>query len=117
MGINDVMSGAGHGMLSLLGLGQLYDPIGDLRSKLSSSIQRQSQMVSAESLAVASATNETIKNMYVFQGLMRDRLQKSIDLNQSMVWNSLQQENFFISVLSVLVIIIIFFMLIQKKCC
>jgi hypothetical protein len=117
MGFTDVMGGIGHGLASLVGMGSLDDPMAKLRGQLSADIAKQNQMVATESLAAVQAINETLKDIYTFQGVARKRMQATIDLNQQLVWDSMDEENLFMSVLSVVIIIIIFFMLIQKKCC
>lgn len=117
MTFGDVLQGLGHGSLALLGVGELYNPLGEKNAELASAIQAQNSMVATESLAAVSAIDTTMKDLYTFQSVMQEKMQKTINFNQDLLLNSLKVENVFISILSVLIIVIVFFMLSQKKCC
>jgi len=117
MGIDDVFGGLGHGLLSLVGVGFLNDPMGDLRGQLSSDMNNLNMMTAQKSEAFAESENEALKDLYTLLGVKSKSLQQTVSYNNELIWDTLKEENFFMAMLASIVIIIIFFMLIQKKCC
>lgn len=114
---NDFFGGLAHGLAGLAGMGSLYNPMGKLSGKLSSSISSMNDMV-ADSTTIA--FKETEQEFVELKNLMEDKgnaLVASQATTNQMLFNSLQQENLFITLLSICVIIVIFYLMTQKKCC
>lgn len=109
------MGGIGHGILSLVGMGKLYDPMGDLRGQMAQSNAKLNAMVQAKSLEAIQGLSDDVKELYTLLGTNETKLQTFIDQNNQLLWEQIKEENLFISILAVSVIIIIFFMLVAKN--
>lgn len=117
MSFNDIMGGLGHGMASLVGLGSLDDPMGNLRGELSSSVSAMNEMTAANSAGFATDASAAMKDLHQLTISSNNAIKQTIDYNNELIWDSMKEENIFIATIAATVIIIIFFMLIQKKCC
>jgi methyl-accepting chemotaxis protein len=117
MTIGDFFGGLGHGLASLVGFGQLTDPLGDLNGELSSSIQKMNTMTATQSAAFATDVTQSMKDLNTIVNEKSDYIKQYVDYNNELLWNSEKEQNIFIGTIAAIVIIIIFFMLIQKKCC
>ena len=117
MGFGDVMKGLSSGLLSLVGAGELYDPMGELRGEVSSATQSLNAMANTHSLVAIETLAEGAQDMYRLMGAKNIEIQTVAQNNNSLILNNMQEENLFLAVLAAAVLIIIFFMLIRKKCC
>lgn len=113
----NIAGGIAHGMAGLFGLGNLYDPMGELRGELSSSVAKLNNMTAGKSIAAVEGISSEIKTMYNTLSLDQEVSDSMNKLNNSLLWNTIKQENLFLGVLSSVIIIIVFYLLIQKKCC
>lgn len=113
----NIAGGIAHGLAGLFGLGNLYDPMGELRGELSSSVAKLNNMTASESIAAVEGISSEIKTMYNTLELDKTVSDTMNKLNNDLIWNSIKQENLFLGVLSSVIIIIVFYLLIQKKCC
>lgn len=117
MGAGDVFSGLGHGMLSLLGAGDAYNPMGKLSGELSQAIQDMNNMVANESLLAVQTLSKDVTDMYKVMNQEFGIMDDANKLMQTQLWNAQEVDNIFLTVLSVVIIIIVFYLLFQKRCC
>lgn len=109
------MGGIGHGILSLVGMGKLYDPIGDLRSQMATSNATLNAMVQTKTLQAVQGLSQDVKELYTLLGTKETEMQTYIQYNNQLLWEQMKEENLFISILAASVIIIIIFMLVAKN--
>lgn len=114
---DDITSNAGtgfaNGLLSLIGLGSLYDPLSDLQGELAQAHQNLTNIVNVGTLASLKAQEEEDKvlvnyiqnNNALINETMTYYNQQALDTNLT--------QNFFISFSIILIFIIIFFILIK----
>lgn len=107
----DLWKGIAHGSLALLGIGNLYDPVGDLRGELATATRKVDNMVQNETIAALKSQQTEIAALYNFMSTKNEYLQGVIDNNNTLIWDTIQQENLFLTVISLSVIIIILFMI------
>lgn len=117
MGAFDFFSGIGHGLLSLVGAGKLYDPIGDLRGKLANAVAQQNSMVASEALAGLQVEQTELQDLYQLMQANQDKMKKMNEVNNALLWNSVEETNMFITFLGMSVLVIVFFMISERKCC
>jgi hypothetical protein len=115
--IGEFFSGGFNGFLSLFGLGQFSDPLGDERSKISSIKDNIQNLTTLGSIQSAKNTNTSLENIIKLNNVCQKSISETINQTNTFVNDSLQQENLFISFLYILLFILIFFFLAQKKCC
>lgn len=114
---NDLFGGLGAGVLSLVGLGRLSDPLGDLRSELSQAQDDQNEMLKETTLTNAQLNIQTLQEMFNLQSSAKNSLKGTMELNDLLLWQGLKQDNFFIAVVAATVILIVLYLLFEKKCC
>lgn len=117
MGAGDVMGGLAHGMLGLIGMGDAYNPMGDLSGELQTSISDMNNMVANNTILALNAISDDMQNFHELMEVKTKNVVAAQQVTNTQLFDSLQIENIFLIVLAVTVIIIVFFLLIQKKCC
>ena len=110
----DLFSGLGHGLLGLVGLGSVYDPLGDLRSTLSSKITDFNNITADYSYK---AQKEQHANLIWFEQFMQTEgavARKQLESTSQMIWDTIETEKLFIIFLYILVFIIVIYLIIKK---
>jgi hypothetical protein len=113
MNVSDVFAGLGHGLLSLVGFGEAFDPLGDLRSELSTAKDTLQTTVNTSALQLATSQSDLNKDLWTDIQTKSGGIQDSIKLYSTMTFNQIKQTNLFLSFIGISVIIIIFFMLVS----
>ena len=111
------MGGLGHGLASLVGLGEAYDPLQDLRSKLADVNQQLQNTVNNGALIGLETADEALRDLFQMIQMGETTMNRIIQYNTLLLTDDIAKENVFTSVLGATVVIIVFFMLWQKKCC
>jgi len=112
-GVSDVLGGMLHGALGLFGMGSLVDPLGDAKAKYSKAMTDLNMMTATDTLqAVSGLQTEMIAFIKVTQE-QKELTQLIIKEGNDTIWDSIKEENLFISILFVLILIIVFFQLIK----
>jgi hypothetical protein len=110
---SDIGKGLGHGLLGLVGAGDAYDPLGDLRSSLSTAT---SALQNAQNLGpYLYATNDLNFEKWktkMDQG-QANIIEEQMKYFNNLANNQLEDINYFLVLLFLLIIIIIFFLLIK----
>jgi Mg2+ and Co2+ transporter CorA len=112
--IQGTIGGLGHGMLSLIGLGSLYDPVGDLRGKLSQAQSAMQNMINLRAYDALKEDEKIFEDLITYISTNNTVIQETQQLFSNMASNTSKQQNVFLSILSCLIFILIFFMLIRK---
>lgn len=109
----DFFAGLTHGMLSLVGAGDLYDPLGDLNSSLAAANSALQQAKDTGAYKVLE-WNETVQEgMIKFMEGQGKVIDKQMEYFNKVTLDKLQDVNVFMVLLSLMVIIIVFFLLIK----
>ena len=106
-------AGLGHGLLSLFGAGDLYNPLGDLNSELSSAKDNLTNTINIYTQQALNKQVQFDQDLLQFIAQPNLNLQKTQEYYHDISTNTHIQQNYFITILLILVIIIIFFMLIK----
>ena len=114
---SDFFGGLGNGLLSLVGLGNLCDPLGDATSDFNTAMSNMSAMQQAQSLSSIQGITATMGHMLNFIRSKDTLLSDSIKNGNLILSNDLKQEQLFLSVTAMIVFLLIVFFLIQKRCC
>jgi len=112
--MSNFFSGMTHGFAGLLGLGQMYDPLGDLSSQLSSKIAEFNSITAQYSLASAVAITNRISTFEQYMNTQGAVARKQVQVTTDMLAQSLENDNLFIIYLYVLIFIVIIYLIIRK---
>ena len=115
--MGNAAGGLAHGMLSLIGMGGAYNPMGDLSSELNSAVSDMNNMVADNTVNAFLAQQKEFQAMYQDLRSESDRVVAAQEVTNTQLYDSLQIENTFITILTLTIIIIVFYLLVQKKCC
>jgi hypothetical protein len=116
-GASNFGSGLGHGVLALVGLGDLYNPLGDAENQLSQATQDMNTMVGKmSSLVVTNIVNTDFKiEQWVTDS--HDSLQATANFNDEILKQAIVENSLFIGITAAAVLILIFFTMLHKDCC
>jgi hypothetical protein len=116
---DDITSNAGtglaNGLLSLIGLGSLYDPLSDLQGELSDAHQNLTNIINTGTTLSLKAQVGLDNTLITYIKTNNAELTETMNLYNQQSKNTDQTQNFFISFSILLIFIVIFFMLIKKK--
>lgn len=104
-----------HGTLSLFGIGDLYDPLGNLKNELSNATSYQQQIINSGTYGVLQEQNKFNTSMINYVQEKGAVLNETMTYYNSLASNTTQEQNYFITCTLILVFILIFFMLIRKN--
>ena len=110
-------SGAATGLLSLFGMGSLYDNLGKASSNLKQIQNKMNDLTNVSSLASTENILSEIQKLLELNNLTQTQQSTIRDNTNQFINDSLQKENLFILFCYLLLFILIIFFLIQKKCC
>ena len=111
--MTDFLGGIAHASLGLLGIGSVYNPLGDLKSKLST---MKSNLQEVKNMGAYNSEKEGADNSIIMVSLIKtndEAINETMDYFHTLSMDNTAETNYFLILLSVLVIIIIFFMLIR----
>lgn len=111
--MGNTATGLGHGSLALLGIGQAYDPLADLRSELASANAKTQSIYNNTSLAFMKEDNEEWVQLNDYLNTHNSEVNETMDYYNTLTYESAQKTNLFMTILALMVLVIIFFMLIQ----
>lgn len=112
---NNLAKGLVHGLASLIGMGSLYDPVGDLQNELTMANQNLVSITTTGTIAALNAQVNFDQTLLHYIQENNTEIQESMDYYNQIGTNKMQQQNYFISTTIILVFIIIFFMIIKKN--
>ncbi len=112
--VRDTISGLGHGALGLIGLGSLYDPIGDLRGQLSQAQSAMQNMINLRAYAALQQDEKILEDLVTYISTNNTDIQETQQLFSNIASNTDKEQNVFMVILSCLIFILIIFMLISK---
>lgn len=107
------LNGLGHGSLALLGIGEAYDPLSELRKELAKANAKTQSIYDNTSLAFMKADNEEWVNLNDYLNTNNSTIQETMDYYNTLTYDSIQKTNLFMVILALLILVVIFFMLIQ----
>ena len=90
----DFFKGLGNGMLSLVGLGQFYDPLGDAQSDLSSAKETLQTNFTTSMQAFYSQQTQINSDLWTYIQTNNTTIQDSINLYTTLTNNKINQINF-----------------------
>jgi hypothetical protein len=111
----ELFQGLGHGLLGLLGLGEVYDPLGKLKGELSSAKDGITDIINAGTLSTLNAQvkyNETLVDYINEKDVV---IQETMQYYNTLASNTTQEQNYFIAFSIILIFILTFFMIIKKN--
>ena len=113
----DSMGGLGHGLAGLVGVGSLYDPLGDLKGELASANTQMQQTLNAGTITALQSSGTAQTDLLDLIKSVEGLMAQSTQANTTLIHQDIGVENLFIACIAAAVVIIVFFMMWQKKCC
>ena len=107
----DFLTGLGHGALALIGFGEAYDPLSDLRSDLSDAQTTLQDTVNIALIGSLKTQNQLNQDFYAWITTNNSVIQQSMKYYNTMVTNNLGQQSTFLSLMIILVFIIVIYLI------
>ena len=107
----DFFSSLGHGALALIGFGEAWDPLSDLRSDLSQAQSSLQDTVNIGLLASLKTQNTVNQDFYQWITTNNSVIQETMNYYNTLVTNNLGQQSTFLSLTILLVFFIVFYLL------
>jgi len=106
-------SGLANGLLNIIGLGDLYDPVGNLTTDLSNTKDKLQSIQNNSNILVFQ--KQGILNQDIFKLIDQNKVlvQEQLDFYNLMTSNQFIEQGYFLNVSIILIFIIIFFQLIS----
>jgi dipeptide/tripeptide permease len=114
---SDFFGGVLHGVLGLVGFGDLVNPLGDAQSSVTKALNHINSTTAMMSVATTRASQTEIEWVTKSLNVHLDLISQINAMQTDQLRDEIKQENLFLIILSVLLVLLIFFFLIQKKCC
>ena len=114
---SDFFGGVLHGILGLVGFGDLVNPLGDAQSSVTKALNDINSTTAMMSVATMKATQKEIEDVTKSLNVHLALTSQINTMQTDQLRDELKEENLFLIILSVLIVLLIFFFLIQKKCC
>lgn len=111
----DALKGLGHGLLSLVGLGSVYDPLADSRQKLAKANSEFENMFSSDTIQALKQQYNLSEEIIQDMNAGRNAMQAMVLANRQMLVQDIKRENQFIKILALMVLVLYLFMLFQKN--
>jgi len=110
--MGNAAKGMAHGVLGLFGAGSAYDPLGEARADLAKVQSDQQAMINTNTLTELKIIQTTLQTEAILDEQNKNILEKTIELNNDALSNSLFQVNMFTIFLFVLIFFILMYILI-----
>ena len=111
MSVSGGASGFVTGLLGLVGAGQLYDPLNNLRGQVAQAKDGLQQIKNIENyIALKTETDNSKKLLDVLQG-QRTTIDEHIKFYNDLAMNDINKLSMFVTILSLMVIVLVFFAL------
>jgi hypothetical protein len=110
---NDTGSGVATGLASLAGLGELYDPLAELRGDLMNAQNDMQNLLNTSNFASIKQNTDNDGKLFSYIQTNSSAIKKTIIKYNNIAMDGIQKQNFFTSILSILVIVLVFFRLIK----
>ena len=109
--MGDFFAGLGHGVLALIGLGSVYDPLGDKRAEVAEATQKIQNTINASSLAISKEQLQLDSDLWQYITTNNDELQETMKYYNEIALDSIDTTNTFLSIIGIIVFLILFFLL------
>ncbi len=106
---SDAGKGVANGLLGLVGLGDVYDPIGDQRAKLADINAKTRAMMDIGTLQSLQVGTEISKQLFIDLKYRSRQMESFVKYNDGLIWQELARENLFITILFVVLLIVVFY--------
>ena len=107
----NVFKGLGHGTLALLGLGEAWDPLSDVRSELSEAQSTLQDTLNIGMISAFKTQNQVNQSFYEWIITNNSVIQETMKYYNTLVTNNLGQQSTFLSLTVLLVFIIVIYLL------
>ena len=106
-------SGLGNGLLNIIGLGDLYDPVGNLTTDLSNTKDKLQSIQNNSNILVFQKQGILNQDIFKLIDQNKELVQDQLDFYNLMTSNQFIEQGYFLNVSIILIFIIIFFQLIS----
>ena len=107
------VTGLGNGLLNIIGLGDLYDPVGNLSTDLSNTKDKLQNIQNNNNILVFQKQGILNQDILKLINSNKKLIQDQLDFYNLMNGNDFIEQAFFLNVCIILIFIIIFFQLIS----
>jgi hypothetical protein len=109
----DANNGLKHGILSVFGLGSLYDPLGDLKGELAKSISDFNSASAGLSLLTTQNLQQEFKESVQLINTKAALASKNLQYQTDMIWDTIDKDSLLLIFIYMLVIMVVFYILIK----
>lgn len=109
----NVYTGLANGLLNILGLGDLYDPIGNLTTDLNNTKDKLQTIQNNNNILVFQKQGILNQDIFKLIDQNKELLQDQMEFYNLMTSNQFLEQGYFLNVCIILIFIIIFFQLIS----
>jgi hypothetical protein len=106
-----VGKGIAHGLAALFGLGEKYDPIGDLRSELTTARDDLQRTMNLSFLNLFDSQDKLNNSLWSFIKSNTSNIEQSMQYYNTIAMNEISKTNTFTLFLGIMVLVILFFMI------
>ena len=106
-------SGLANGLLNIIGIGDLYDPVGTLTTKLSNTKDKLQSIQNNSNILVFQKQGILNQDIFKLIDQNKELVQEQLDFYNLMTSNQFIEQGYFLNVSIILIFIIIFFQLIS----
>ena len=106
-------SGLANGLLNIIGIGDLYDPVGTLTTKLSNTKDKLQSIQNNSNILVFQKQGILNQDILKLIDQNKELVQEQLDFYNLMTSNQFIEQGYFLNVSIILIFIIIFFQLIS----
>ena|SRR3990167_10050804 len=115
--MGNVMGGIGNGLLSILGLGSLVDPLGDAKAQLNNAINDMNSMTAVQTLAIAMQQVKIEQDLLNFMQTNNNLISETVQSLNNSINNDFDISKVVMGTLAIIVMIFLAFYIAEKKCC
>ena len=107
----DFLSGLGHGALALIGFGEAWDPLSDLRSDLSQAQSTLQDSINTSLISSLKIQNTVNQDFYEWITTNNSIIQETMNYYNTLVTNNIGTQSTFLSFTILLVFFIVIYLL------
>ena len=107
----DTFNGFTHGILGLVGAGEVYDPLGDLRSKLATANSNLQQVTNSQSLLFATEEGTVNKDIWKYIMTNNAKTTQYINANNEVALDNIEQTDIVLAIIWITVFIIVIYLI------
>jgi hypothetical protein len=111
--MGNVLKGIGSGLAGLVGFGQMYNPVADAQGKVQAATQHLNNIAAQDAFLGLKALQGEVGGLSQAVSANINQMRKVIQKNQTIAFQKLAEENYFLIILFIFIFIIFIYLLLQ----